>query len=79
VLQSKQLFFRESEAEMGKFLGIVVGGAVAFLGLVLLIAWWYEFLFIFRGVLPVALIFGGVIALFAGLSELKDTFKAKKE
>lgn len=64
---------------MGKFLGVTIGGITAFLGLVLLIAWWYEFLFIFRGILPSILIFGGVLALFAGVSEFKDTFKSKKE
>ncbi|NQU95097.1 MAG: hypothetical protein HQ549_02525 [Candidatus Omnitrophica bacterium] len=64
---------------MGKFLGVTIGVVVAFIGLVLLIAWWYEFLFILRGVIPVLLIFGGGIALIAGLSELKDTLKAKKE
>ena len=64
---------------MGKTLSIVVGGIVAFVGLVLLLAWWYEFLFILRAVLPVILIFGGLIALFAGISEMKDTLKSKKE
>ena len=63
---------------MAKFLGIIIGGAVAFVGLLLLIAWWYEFLFLLRGVIPAIFIFGGVIALFAGISELKDTLKSKK-
>jgi len=62
---------------MGKFLGIVIGGISVFFGLLLLIAWWYEFLFILRGLVPAAIIFGGSIALFAGISELKDTFKSK--
>lgn len=64
---------------MSKYLGIAIGGAVAFLGIVLAIAWWYEFLFIIRGIFPAILMLGGVIALFAGLSELKDSFKGKKE
>ena len=63
---------------MGKFLGILIGASAAFFGLLLLIFWWYEFLFILRGVIPAVLIFAGVIALFAGLSELKDTIKSKK-
>lgn len=62
---------------MGKFFGIIVGAVLAFVGILLLIAWWYEFLFIARGVVPVLLIGGGVLALFAGLSELKDTIKSK--
>jgi len=60
---------------MGRTLSIVIGGVVAFIGLVLLIAWWYEFVFILKGVIPAILIFGGVIALLAGISELKDTLK----
>ncbi|MBL7157450.1 MAG: hypothetical protein ISS92_04740 [Candidatus Omnitrophica bacterium] len=64
---------------MGKTLSIVIGAVVAFIGLVLLISWWYEFLFISRGVIPAILIFGGVIALIAGISEFKDTLKTKKE
>lgn len=63
---------------MGKFLGIVIGASAAFAGLLLLIAWWYEFLFVLRGCVPAIIIFGGVIALFAGVSELKDTLKSKK-
>ena len=64
---------------MGKFLGVTVGAVVAFVGLILLIAWWYEFLFILRAAIPAILIFGGIIALVAGLSEFKDTLQGKKE
>ena len=60
---------------MGKVLSLLIGAVVAILGLILLIAWWYEFLFILRGCIPVMLIFGGVIAVIAGLSELKDVLK----
>lgn len=64
---------------MGKMLSIVIGGAVAVIGLILLINWLYELLFVLRGTVPAFLIFGGVIALIAGLSELKDTLKSKEE
>lgn len=63
---------------MGKTLSIVIGAAVAFVGLVLLLAWWYEFMFVLRGTIPAILILAGIIALFAGISELKDTLKSKK-
>lgn len=62
---------------MGKILSLLIGAVVAMLGLILLIAWWYEFLFLVRGSLPVFLILGGLIAVLAGFSELKDTLKAK--
>ena len=60
---------------MGKVLSLLIGAVVSILGLILLIAWWYEFLFLLRGCIPVMLIFGGVIAVMAGLSELKDVLK----
>jgi hypothetical protein len=62
---------------MGKTLSMVIGGLVAFLGLILLIAWWGDFLMILKGSVPALLIFGGAIALVAGISELKDSLKKK--
>ena len=64
---------------MGKVLSIVVGILVAAAGVILVIRWSYELLFVLRGTIPAILIFGGVIALIAGISELKDTLKSKKE
>ena len=62
---------------MGKILSLLIGAIVALLGLILLIAWWYEFLFVVRGVLPLVLIAGGIIAVLAGFSEFKDVLKKK--
>ena len=64
---------------MGKYLGIAIGAVVLIIGIVLLKSWWYEFTFILRGALPAILIFGSVIALIAGLAELKDTLKGVKK
>ena len=63
---------------MGKVLSLLIGGIVTVLGLILLIAWWYELFFVVRGVLPLVLILGGIIAIVAGLSEFKDYIKLKK-
>jgi hypothetical protein len=60
---------------MGKVLSLLIGAVVAILGFILLIAWWYEFMFLVRGCIPVMLIFGGIIAVAAGLSELRDVLK----
>jgi len=62
---------------MGKVLSLLIGTAVTLLGLILMISWWYELLFVLRGTLPVLLVFTGVIAVIAGLSELKDALKNK--
>lgn len=64
---------------MGKNLSIIIGAIAALVGLILILDLWrYEFLFILKGTVPVLLIFGGVIALTAGISEFKDTLKSKK-
>ena len=60
---------------MGKMLSLIVGVVVVIVGLILLVAWWYELLFVLRGVIPGMLIMGGAIAVLAGISEFKDTFK----
>lgn len=64
---------------MGKFIAIL-GGVVAMVGGILLVAllWWYPFLTLVKGFLPPILFFGGLIALIAGLSSLKDASRAKQ-
>ncbi len=64
---------------MGKILSLLIGAVVSVVGLILLIAWWYQFVMILQGVIPVVLILGGVIAVVAGFSELKDILKSKGE
>lgn len=65
---------------MGKNLGIIIGAIATFIGLFLLIGpWRWEFFIVLKGAVPAVLIFSGVIALFAGFSELKDTLKSKKK
>ncbi|MFH0764358.1 MAG: hypothetical protein V1927_05090 [Candidatus Omnitrophota bacterium] len=63
---------------MGKYLSIIIGAAVALLGLWALTGWWCDFLTVLKGSVPAMLIFGGAIAVIAGLSELKDEGIAKK-
>ncbi len=62
---------------MGKILSLLVGAIVMTLGIILLVAWWYEFVFFLKGIVPVLLIFGGVIAMLAGYAEMKDSIKNK--
>lgn len=64
---------------MGKYLSIVIGALVAVVGLILLVKWSHELLFVLRGTVPIMLILGGLIALLAGISELKDTLSGGKE
>ena len=62
---------------MGKILSLLIGAVVTVVGIILLILWWYELLFVLRGTVPAMLILGGVIAVIAGFSELKDNLKDK--
>ena len=62
---------------MGKVLSLLIGAIVTIVGLILLIAWWYELLFLLRGIIPLILIAGGLIAIAAGLGEFKDVLKNK--
>jgi len=63
---------------MTKAAGLLMGAIIAVAGLILLIAWWFEFLFVIRGILPLALIFGGAVWCIAGFSELKDMRRDKE-
>ena len=63
---------------MGKVLTIFGGVAAIALGLWGIASWWYSFLELLRGTVPCFLIMGGLIAFFAGVSELKDEMSAKK-
>jgi len=64
---------------MGKIISIIAGTAAVVLGLVALFSWWWSFVEILKGAIPCILIAGGLIALLAGISEIKDTAIAKKE
>ena len=64
---------------MGKILSIIGGTAAIVLGLWGLANWWWSFVELLKGALPCFLILGGLIALLAGVSELKDELASKKE
>lgn len=64
---------------MGKYMSIIVGGAFALVGLIGVMAWWFDFITLLKGSIPAMMIFGGLIAVIAGISELKDEAASKKE
>lgn len=64
---------------MGKIVS-VIGGAVAILiGVVLIFRWTLAFKLGLQFLIMLILIFGGLIAVIAGISEIKDSMAAKKE
>ena len=64
---------------MSKYIGITIGAALTILGLITLVGWWGDFLSIIKGSLPAIMIFAGVIALIAGISQLQDELGDKKK
>ncbi|MFQ6108211.1 MAG: hypothetical protein ACE5L7_01495 [Candidatus Aminicenantales bacterium] len=64
---------------MGKVLAII-GGLIAMAGGVILVifVWWREFYEVVFGCIPPVLFFGGLIALIAGISSIKDAIRTKK-
>jgi hypothetical protein len=64
---------------MGKFLAII-GGLIAIAGGVVLVAfvWWAPFVWLVKACIPPVLFFGGLIALIAGVSSIKDAARTKK-
>ncbi len=64
---------------MGKYLAIV-GGIIAMAGGIVLVifVWWREFYELIFGCIPPLLFFGGLIAVVAGISSIKDAIRTKK-
>jgi hypothetical protein len=64
---------------MGKYLAIF-GGLIAIAGGVVLgaLVWRHEFIWLVKGCIPPFLFFGGLIALIAGVSSIKDAQRTKK-
>ena len=64
---------------MGKYLAVLAGLIAMAAGLVLVIfVWWREFYQLVFGFIPPVLFFGGLIALIAGISSIKDAQRTKK-
>jgi hypothetical protein len=64
---------------MSKYIGIAIGVALTVLGLVALVGWWSDFISIIKGSIPAIIIFAGIIALIAGISQLQDELVDKKK
>jgi hypothetical protein len=64
---------------MGKYLAII-GGLIAIAGGIVLVAfvWWIPFLWLVKACIPPVLFFGGLIALIAGISSIKDAARTKQ-
>jgi len=63
---------------MGKYLAIIAGLVAMVVGIWLVIVWWRPFYELVLGCIPPILFFGGLIALIAGISSIKDAARTKK-
>jgi hypothetical protein len=64
---------------MGKYLAIFLGIVSMIAGIYLVIfVWWREFYELVFGFIPPILFFGGLIAVVAGISSIKDTIRQKR-
>ncbi len=64
---------------MGMIMAVLGGFLAIILGIIGLIFWFRYFLYLLGGSIPLILIMGGLIALFIGITEIKDTLKSKEE
>lgn len=61
-------------------MGALIGGIIAVvLGAWGLTAWWDLFLKGLKAAVPIFLVLGGIIAIAAGVSDIKDRIEEKKE
>jgi len=64
---------------MGKYITVLGGLVSIIVGIWGLTSWWYSFVILLKGSVPLILILGGLAAFFAGISEVKDSMQTKKE
>ena len=65
---------------MSKYLSVIGGLIAIVLGVVGLVNWWEEYIvgFLIAGLI-IILLLGGLLAVFAGIGEIKDSLEEKKE
>ena len=63
---------------MNKILGILLGILAIVGGCALVMIWFDSVVLLLKASVPALLIFGGVIAVFSGVSEWRDTIKFGK-
>ncbi|EFK95046.1 membrane protein [sediment metagenome] len=60
-------------------MGALLGGIVfAIIGVVLMVIWKGELVSVLKGSVPLMLALGGILAIIAGITSIKDSIEAKK-
>lgn len=58
-------------------LAVILGLIFMALGLWGLIAWWGSFILVLKGLVPVLILFGGFIAVVAGVTSIRDSMESR--
>lgn len=61
-------------------MSLLMGGAVSvIIGLIGLVVWWFDFLIILKGGIPIILILGGILAVYIGFDEIQDKLREERQ
>jgi len=59
---------------------ILLGGIAALvIGVIGLIIWFFDFLLVLKGIIPIVLILGGALAIYLGIEDIKTAASAEEE
>jgi len=65
---------------VSKYLSVIGGIIAIILGVIGLASWWEDYIIGFlKSGLVVVLLFGGILAVIAGIGEIKDSLEEKKK
>jgi small neutral amino acid transporter SnatA (MarC family) len=59
-------------------LNIILGLLFAALGIVFVVTWFSDFLIVLKGSLPACVALGGLLAIFIGVSTVKENIREKQ-
>ena len=61
-------------------MSLLIAGAIsADLGLIGLLAWWKDFLIILKGAIPLAMLLGGILAVYVGFDDIQDKMREERQ
>jgi len=61
-------------------MSLLVAGAISsVLGLIGLVAWWKDFLIILKGAVPLAMLLGGILAIYVGFDDIQDKMREERQ
>lgn len=60
-------------------MSLLIAGAIStVLGLIGLVAWWKDFLMILKGAIPLAMLLGGILAIYVGFDDIQDKMREEQ-